>query len=453
MLRSQPHDSGVRFGTARMLRVTANIDRMVGLYEEALPLYQEATNILTALAADSPADLGIDEIRVEMAFNAIDTGENVRMKGQPAASQAYFQKAIDAIYARDLRPEEPAVNKRIRAVALLNLASAKNEIGQHEQAKADALRATELLAPLAGEGVDHAEESVLLVLAQDNLAIAERELGNRPEASRVLDLALARATALGAAFNSPDIKRVLATIQIDLGELLAGDATRLAEARAAFDMARRELLALARAYPHIPGIRRDLAAAFNGLGGTSIALCAQFARARSAESQAVPRKRHGELPERAKIPGRFAQVSRFTRLRKSIRTHACEPGEDCSRKKTVTRRGRSSTWPPLRTERRSQPTRRVRSTAGSSRKFPRSVIKSSEHALLGVVSMLAMVYFRPRVTVADLPARVNGVGYDGDRPDGYRWVLQSDCQQAGADQTEVTRSIGHQNESKKTLAA
>ena len=91
MLRSQPHDPGVRFGTARILRVAANIDRMTGLYEEALPLYREATVLLTALAGELPTVLPIHEIHVEMAFNAIDTGEHLRMNGQPAASKSYFQ--------------------------------------------------------------------------------------------------------------------------------------------------------------------------------------------------------------------------------------------------------------------------------------------------------------------------------------------------------------------------
>ena len=100
----------------------------------------------------------------------------------------------------------------------------------------NATRAIELLLPLAGEGVDHAQESLLLVLAQDNLAVAERELGNAVDSSRVFDLAIARATALNAKYNSPDIKRVLSTVQNDLGELLAADPARQREAQAAFEI-------------------------------------------------------------------------------------------------------------------------------------------------------------------------------------------------------------------------
>ncbi len=283
MLRSQPHDAGVRFATARILRVAANVDRMTGLYEEALPLYREAANLLKALADESPTDLRIDDIRTEMAFNAIDTGEHFRMSGQHGASKAYFQNALDALDGHRDRPAESASRERLRAMALLNLASAMNETGHYDEAKASASRAIELLLPSAGEGSDHPEESLLLVLAQDNLAVAERELLNRLESSRIFDLAIARASALNAKYNSPDIKRVLATVQNDLGELLAADPARQREAQAAFESARRELVALARAYPHIPGVRRDFAVACNGIGGAFIAI-------RRAEIESDPQK-------------------------------------------------------------------------------------------------------------------------------------------------------------------
>ncbi len=272
MLRSQPRDPGVRFGTARILRVAANIDRMTGLYEEALPLYREATNLLSALAGESPTVLPIREIHEEMAFNAIDTGEHLRMNGQPAESKAYFQSALGALDADGDRRSESSSRNRLRGIALLNLASAMNETGRYDEAKANASRAIELLLPSAGESIDHPEESLVLILAQDNLAVAQRELGNRPESSRLFDLAIARASALNAKYNSPDIKRVLGTVQNDLGESLAADPARQREAQAAFELARRELVALARAYPHIPGIRRDFAVSCNGIGGAYIAM-------------------------------------------------------------------------------------------------------------------------------------------------------------------------------------
>jgi eukaryotic-like serine/threonine-protein kinase len=272
MLRSQPNDPAVRFGTARILRVAANIDRMTGRFEEALPLYREATNLLTALAGESPSVPPIREIHEEMAFNAIDTGEHLRMNGGPAASKAYFQNALDALDADGDRSSESTSRNRLRAMALLNLASAMNETGHYDEAKVNASRAIDLLLPLAGESIDHPEESLLLILAQDNLAVTQRELGNRPESARLFDLAIARASALNAKYNSPDIKRVLSSVQNDQGESLAALPARGREAAAAFELARRELVALARAYPHIPGIRRDFAVACNGIGGAFLAI-------------------------------------------------------------------------------------------------------------------------------------------------------------------------------------
>ena len=65
---------------------------------------------------------------------------------------------------------------------------------------------------------------------------------------------------------------MLSTVQNDIGELLAADPARQHEAQAAFETAPRELVALARAYPHIPGIRRDFAVACNGIGGAYLGI-------------------------------------------------------------------------------------------------------------------------------------------------------------------------------------
>ena len=214
-------------------------------------------------------------------------------------------------------------------MAFLNLASAMNETGHYDEAKASTSRAIELLLPSAGERIDHPEESLLLILAQDNLAVAERELLNRLESSRIFDPAIARTSALNAKYSSPDIKRVLATVQNDLGELLAADPAQR-EAQAAFESARRELVALARAYPHIPGVRRDFAVACNGIGGAFIAI-----RRAEVESDPQKAKQHLEsawcIAKCAKVTCGSAQVTRVIRLRESARASSGKPREDRAR--------------------------------------------------------------------------------------------------------------------------
>ena len=300
MLRSQPHDPGVRFGTARILRVAANIDRMTGLYEEALPLYREATVLLTALAGELPTVLPIHEIHVEMAFNAIDTGEHLRMNGQPAASKSYFQNALDALDADDHRPLESTSRNRLKAMALLNLASAMNETGRYDLAKVNAARAIELLLLSVGERIDRPEDSLLLILAQDNLAVAQRELGNRPESSRLLGLAIARARALNVKFNSPDIKRVLGTVQNDLGESLAGDPARGKKRRQRSNSPPRTGRTCEGVSAHSrysPRLRCVLQRHRRGLPRRS----PHRDRKRPAASEEGPGKRFDLLPERAEI--------------------------------------------------------------------------------------------------------------------------------------------------------
>ena len=376
----QPHDAGVRLGTARILRVAANVDRMTGLYEEALPLYREATYLLKALADESPTDLRIDDIRTEMAFNAIDTGEHLRMSGQHGASKAYFQNALDALDGYGDRPAESASRNRLRAMALLNLASAMNETGHYDEAKASTSRAIELLLPSAGEGIDHPEESLLLILAQDNLAVAERELLNRLESSRVFDPAIARASALNAKYSSPDIKRVLATVQNDLGELLAADPAAERRSAGGVRIRRRDLVALARAYPHIPGVRRDFAVACNGIGGAFIAI-----RRAEVESDPQKAKQHlesalGVLPEARKLLVDLLKSRELFDYESQLGRVLANLARIALAKETATRPALSSTSPPSRIGRQSQPTRRVRSIEGSWSKSSRNARESSDVA-------------------------------------------------------------------------
>src|SRR5262249_43076455 len=105
---------------------------------------------------------------------------------------------------------EPVSRNRWRAIASLNLASVQNDIGRYEDARVSGTRATELLSTPGSVDSDDPINQLLLVMARDNLAFTERELGNQKEALRLCDLAVSGANALDAKYNSPDIKRALA---------------------------------------------------------------------------------------------------------------------------------------------------------------------------------------------------------------------------------------------------
>ena len=198
-VRSQPRDPTVRFDLAKILRVTANIGRMIGQFDEPLPLYNEATALLTQLVDESPSDLAIRE---EAVWNTIDTGELYAMNGLPATSRSYAERAtFDLVDSpASLLPESPSKHS-LRAIIFLNLASAQNSSGRYEDARESGNRAVKLLSALAAAPDHDPIHSLLLCMAQDNLGLTERELRNLADAERVSNLAVSQAAALDARYN------------------------------------------------------------------------------------------------------------------------------------------------------------------------------------------------------------------------------------------------------------
>ena len=332
------------------------------------------------LASESPTELEAGDIQVEMAFNAIDAGEHYRMSGQPAASKADFQIALRVLDEHADLLARSTAPRRLRAMALLNLASAMNETGHYDEAKVNAAGAVELLLPLAGAGVDHAEESLLLVLAQDNLAVAQRELGNPVESKRIFDLAIKRATALKDKFNSPDIKRVFGTVQIDLGELLAADRARQGEAQAAFEFTRGSW---SRWQGLIPIFRAS--AATSPRPATASAERSSRLAALSSETMLRrPSSTSKALRCIARMRGNYLwNCSSRARYRTTKVTSGERwPTWRGSRwhKETATRPAPSSTRRPLPIERRSRRTRKVSLIASCSRQSCGNELISSDRA-------------------------------------------------------------------------
>jgi serine/threonine protein kinase len=269
-LESRPRDLRVRFDAARIYHSTADIGRMVGQFDEPLNLYQAAAVLLDQLAGK----LSEDEWIQEWAMNTIDTGELFRMNGQLVASKAYFQRPLHVLDQSGDRITESPSRHRVRAIALLKLAQAHNETGDYKEALGAARVASDLLTPLAGQGVDHPGDARFLIMAQNQVGVAERGLKNDRESEKWFSLATQRGQALlDAGQDGPAIKHALACALNNRAELLAADPKREEiEATDEFNRAGLLLISLVDEHPHIPHYKRDLAITDEGRGAIHLAV-------------------------------------------------------------------------------------------------------------------------------------------------------------------------------------
>jgi serine/threonine protein kinase len=268
-LASRPSDPRVRFDAARVYHANADIGRMIGRFDEPLHLYQAAAVLLDRLVGKLP----VDELIAEWAMNIIDTGELFRTSGRPVASKAYFQRVLDALEKSGGPRAESQSRRRLKAIALLKLASAHNDTGHHQEARKSASLAIDLLTPLAGEGVDRPGEAQLLLMAQDQLGVAERAIENHQGSDNWFALAIQRGNGLrNAGHDSPETKHALACVLNDRAQLLAADPKRQIEARDEFNKAGLILSSLVDEHPHIPLYRMDLAIAYHGRAAIHLVL-------------------------------------------------------------------------------------------------------------------------------------------------------------------------------------
>jgi serine/threonine protein kinase len=262
-LNTRPHDRGARLDMAQTYRDAANMRRMVGELETPRDLYRQGADLLRALHAEFANDPDIAE---ERALNSIDTGELWLLNGQPAKAKHLFEGVLHELDASggNLTPSQ----QRVKAMALVDVATALNDMDDPARARDSARLAAKLLAPL-GDALHHPDEALWALLAQSQAGLAENELGNPGGAEESFALAIGRGRALiEAGHDNPQVKHALAQAlgQHALAYLLsprarggAADPKRWEESTGEFVEAALLLQSLVGEHPHVLHYHRDLA--------------------------------------------------------------------------------------------------------------------------------------------------------------------------------------------------
>jgi serine/threonine protein kinase len=258
-LKSRPRDRGLRLDLAQTCRLVANIDRTVGEFEGPKKLYEEGADLLGALGADFPGDPAIVE---EHALNSIDTGELWLMNGQPAKARVMFESVLNKVDA--LAGNLTDVQKRLRAIALLNLATALNEMDGSQRARELGIQAVELLTERDGEPIRKPDLSLLLAYTQ--VGLAELLLERPRESEDWFTRAVEQGEALiNGEHDTPEVKHAFAVALRYRAERLAGDPKRSKQSVEDSNRAALLLHSLVEEHPHVPLYHRDMAISYIGL--------------------------------------------------------------------------------------------------------------------------------------------------------------------------------------------
>ena len=122
-LKSRPRDRAVRLKMAQTYRLVANMGRTVGEFEESERTVSARRGSAGSSCAEFPSD---PAIALEQALNSIDTGALWLMNGQPATAKTIFESVLKDLDA--LGGSLTGTQKRVKAMALVNLATALNEM-------------------------------------------------------------------------------------------------------------------------------------------------------------------------------------------------------------------------------------------------------------------------------------------------------------------------------------
>jgi len=250
---SRPRDPAVRLELAKTYRAIANIGRAVGEFDTPQSLYSQGADLLNSLRAEFPTDTIIAE---EQALNAIDTGELWLVNGQPAQSKVFFEQGLGrlGIPGKSLSDSQ----KKVKALALLNLTTAHNQTGEEQKAQVLGTEAVALLESLAPDAAGPADEALLL--AHLELGAAGVLLGNTPEADRSFTKAIDQGEALIRAGNdTPQVKYAFAQALRSRAETRAADPTKFRQAVEQLNEASQIFHTLVAEHPHVPLYHRAVA--------------------------------------------------------------------------------------------------------------------------------------------------------------------------------------------------
>jgi serine/threonine protein kinase len=259
-LRSRPQDRGVRLDAARTYRAIANIGRAVGEFEEPKRLYQEGGDLLGLLHREFPNDPAIAE---EQALNSLDAGELWLMNGQPAAAQVIFESVFQKLDKSG--GKSTGVLQHVKALALVKLATALNEMDGSRRARESAIRAVELLTALRNGAIHQPEEALWLLLAHTQVGLAEVLLENPGGSEEWFTQAIGQGEALiQSGHDTPEVKQALACSMRYRAESSSPDRNLPAKSLEDFSQASLLLNSLAEEHPHVLHYHRDMAICYIG---------------------------------------------------------------------------------------------------------------------------------------------------------------------------------------------
>jgi eukaryotic-like serine/threonine-protein kinase len=246
-LRMRPDDPGVQFDAARVFREVANIDRMLGQFDQSVAAYTRSVELLEALAESWPAK---PEYRDRLAETLTDAGEGLRMEGRPREAEPFYRKAIDL--ADHLLADSPSsvAFRRTKADCLVGLAAALLDLGRPAEAQAAGEQAVASFRDVGGGVRSSHFDSLLLAMMLEDWAKTLARGGRSHEAEPPLLESIGRLTALRDEPLDPSrLRRIpeslirdnasfcLALAQTELGLILSAEPARRGEAERAFDAA------------------------------------------------------------------------------------------------------------------------------------------------------------------------------------------------------------------------
>jgi serine/threonine-protein kinase len=233
----------------------AEITKQIDSVPDAIRSYQEAIDILSALARGQPA---ATTYRSDLAQAYYNLGSLQSDAGRPGEGRAQFERAralLEALVRN--RPDD--VSYRVRLALLVNALGVFHSDAQRmAEARVEYERALEILDPVARDHPSDVGYRSTASRIYNNLGYVLRSTGHWPEARVHLERACDLREALVRDQPEADELRAgLAFVRYNLGELLHDHGLK-AEASAHYERAGELWMSLAREHPTVTKYRAEL---------------------------------------------------------------------------------------------------------------------------------------------------------------------------------------------------
>jgi serine/threonine-protein kinase len=264
-LQQRPDDPELRGKTAALYRYSAKVHNNLNEVAAAERSYGESVHILDALVAQAP---GEPLYRDQLAETLRDQSQVLDKLGRYGDAAAALRRAVGlADGLRAGAPDRPRY-RRTLATARLALAGVEYARGQFAEAAESGREAAELFRGLLGApaGESNPQDPLLLAVALNRRAMAERERGRPDDALAAHAAALAQLKLLLGRGGGNDVQHFHARALLDQGRTLALLPDRRPQVEGDFGQAILIWADLRKRYPAYPQYREWQAAAYEARG-------------------------------------------------------------------------------------------------------------------------------------------------------------------------------------------